>query len=484
MKNYRHAPSAKVDYPNKIAIIGAGVSGLVTAYNLRKDGYDGDISLFEMNASSGGRLMSQKVENDDMVMEFGAGRLHKIRHKKLYNLCMELGLAIIPFNYAAHFQETGSINAIESFAHTDFKSIFLTLRDAVPSYAGQKISFAQFCTKTLGQNILQQLQLQSGYDALSNPNLPAEAGLCILENHPESQSLFYGNMDNWFCIKDGFQRLTHILESRLKNTISMHYQSQLKRIGLLSSEVLIKGSEEFRFETRSGGYSLTFETPVGRFTTNADVVIAAMPLLSIKNIAGWSEVVHDNLSQEIEAIPLIKGFIQFSRPWWKDFNLTNTCLIADTPFRKLYFSESSNAFWFYSDSASAVQAKELMEREGDFPRALLEKHIGYKIPADTTLIKCGWKFWERGVNFFKVKSMKNAKDFSEVAKNLLICSDIFTNHLGWIEGCLTSSDAIIRHLRSRYTQLNMSIATPANFHLFAGQLAFNPPPKVAQPLCE
>jgi monoamine oxidase len=74
----------------RIVIIGGGLSGLVTAYLLKKKGYS-SIKILEANSRLGGRIYTKKVGLADV--ELGATWLWKY-NTQLLNLCRELNIEL------------------------------------------------------------------------------------------------------------------------------------------------------------------------------------------------------------------------------------------------------------------------------------------------------------------------------------------------------------------------------------------------------
>jgi len=72
---------------NKIAVIGAGISGLSCAYELQKKGFKVDV--FEKNNFVGGRMSSRK--KDGWIFDIGANHLSNLYHE-LRSYCKELDI--------------------------------------------------------------------------------------------------------------------------------------------------------------------------------------------------------------------------------------------------------------------------------------------------------------------------------------------------------------------------------------------------------
>ena len=72
----------------KIAIIGAGMSGISAAYQLKKEGFD--VTIFEGRDRLGGRVFS-KPTSDAGIAEIGAGWIHGNKGNPLIDLCEKFG---------------------------------------------------------------------------------------------------------------------------------------------------------------------------------------------------------------------------------------------------------------------------------------------------------------------------------------------------------------------------------------------------------
>ena len=75
----------------KVAIIGSGISGLYSAYYLKKK-YDKNIVLdiYEKKSSVGGRVKVVKFDDIDVIAGAGIGRLNK--DNILFSLCREMNV--------------------------------------------------------------------------------------------------------------------------------------------------------------------------------------------------------------------------------------------------------------------------------------------------------------------------------------------------------------------------------------------------------
>ena len=71
----RHASSQA--YPEKVAVLGGGISGLVSAYFVSQEFPKSKITIHEANKDSGGWIQSRRVQvpGGDVLFEYGARTL-------------------------------------------------------------------------------------------------------------------------------------------------------------------------------------------------------------------------------------------------------------------------------------------------------------------------------------------------------------------------------------------------------------------------
>ncbi len=80
--------------PRKVLIIGAGLSGLVTAYELDKLGFD--VTVLEAQARAGGRILTVRDFDENLYAEAGAARIFH-DHDLTLKYVNEFRLPLVPF---------------------------------------------------------------------------------------------------------------------------------------------------------------------------------------------------------------------------------------------------------------------------------------------------------------------------------------------------------------------------------------------------
>jgi len=101
MLTARYSPAQVFPGPRKILIIGAGLAGLVAAYELNKLSYD--VTVLEAQDRVGGRVLTIRDFNDGLYAEAGAARI-SADHDITLKYVNEFGLPLMPFYPSAeHF---------------------------------------------------------------------------------------------------------------------------------------------------------------------------------------------------------------------------------------------------------------------------------------------------------------------------------------------------------------------------------------------
>ena len=92
-----------------IIIIGGGIAGIYSMYNLQKKYPNLKVLLLEKNERFGGRIYShyEKIDEKDYIMDLGAGRIG-FHHTNMVSLINELKLdkTIIPIENTKNYKET------------------------------------------------------------------------------------------------------------------------------------------------------------------------------------------------------------------------------------------------------------------------------------------------------------------------------------------------------------------------------------------
>ncbi len=243
-------------HSKKVVVIGAGIAGLTTAYQLYKMGFD--VKVYEARERIGGRIFSVFVNGS--IAELGGGNIADGGDAaNIHALISELGLAIeegsVSFKHAFHHQN--ELIYVDELLKKKFKPE--TLKDELYALQQTSASMRELLNQLFSPddplNICLSTRL-AGYEGASAERLSS----CYVE------TLYYmilggicaahqGNETAFQHIQGGNSRLPEALAQKLGNRVHCN-------MPLVS---LVKDQQ---------GYLLTFKDGS---TTRADIVVLALP---------------------------------------------------------------------------------------------------------------------------------------------------------------------------------------------------------------
>ncbi|WP_137939594.1 FAD-dependent oxidoreductase [Chitinivorax sp. B] len=439
----------KSDLQCDIAIVGGGITGLCAAYRIHELLPEHSIRVFERNSIAGGRIFSAPLSTHPEQVDLGAGRYNVRQHTRLHKLIEDLGIRCVPFDYdIAPFQ-----NGLFDHTKAQLREICNGLRLFFESCAPEeqeRWSFWEGANRHLGSIQSNFIITASGYDSLRNPKLPFKHGIDILFNHPETGSLARANSGEWMTPLEGFQSVPNRLASKLSRSCSIDYHHTLRAIQPLP-------------DTPTRKLRLHFDTLAGNKTVDTRHVIHASTVHDFLQIDGCN--LSKAITENIVTVPLVKGYVEYESPWWKSTNIAGQCFTNPSPFRKIYFPRDAPYLLIYADGENALNLKALITNHSN-TLAKFEDTIRHAVPFDVfggrlpQPIKQEWRFWERGICFWEGGLNLLPGDTWSYAPNIHVCSDLFTDHVGWIEGGIVSAEAAAQKVvRLLQYETNMRIGS-------------------------
>lgn len=426
------------DFQCDIAIIGGGISGLYAAYRLHGLLPSSAIRIFERTGAVGGRIYSAKLTTHQEHVDLGAGRYNVSRHLNLHRLIEELGIRCVPFDYdIAPFQ-----NGLFESAREQLRTICGELRRffELCTPKEQEIwSFWEGASRCIGNIKADFIATASGYDSLRNPKLCFKHGIDILLNHPETGSLINNVRGEWMAPLGGFQSVPDRLASKITQICPVEYQSTLRAIHPLSIDSV-------------SGVQLHFETADGNNTVGARQVIYASSIHNFLQLDGCS--LSEEISRSIVDVPLMKGYVEYDAPWWQSTDIAGRCFTNSSPFRKIYFPRHLPYLLVYADGNSALDLRELTKNKSEALKkfeSVVRNAISFNAISGGAPqpLKQVWKFWEHGISFWDSGLNLFPDDVWSYGPGIHVCSDLFTEHVGWVEGGIVSAEAAVRRVASQ-----------------------------------
>ncbi|MEY9841001.1 flavin monoamine oxidase family protein [Streptacidiphilus sp. EB103A] len=342
----------------RIAIIGAGISGLNAALTLADKGVA--CTVYEANPSRiGGRMYSQGSPanpgywDQSQVSEYG-GELVDTGHKAILSLCQRFGLATTPVRHVYGSQADqilwfGGGYYDRAQADTDFKPVWQAIQNDVNggngytptwnSHNAANVTLDQMSVRdwintrvpggyasNLGQFLDVAYAVEYGADTV---NQSSYALLCLLawQANPGSFNI-WGGSDERYHITGGNDQLPHAIAAALPaGTVQQGYT--LNAVVANSD-----GTQTLTFALDGGGTA----------TVTADHTILAVPLPILQQHIDFSKADLDTMMQGVLA-HMTMGYctklnMQFtSRPWagtgpWP--GTSNGEMFSDQPFQQVW----------------------------------------------------------------------------------------------------------------------------------------------------
>ena len=487
---------------NDFIIIGGGIAGLYTMYNILKKLPHSKIILIEKENNSGGRVHT--FTDKYMDVEAGAGRFHE-NNILLIDLIRELGLyskvnkisstaSYAPVDCCGNFfnsvldapkrelysvfnfvmdidnhNGSGDISLPGSqhapfflpFSLNLFEPIFTNILDiglgtenipnaelilrvilaskGEPIKRLQNMSFISYAKTVLTDVEIDFIKSSFGYYS-ELVIMNAHDAIYLMEKHLSPIHPFY-------VLKGG---LSQIIEN-LENKIMKFKNVRIIKGCSVSSIVFSKKNNEFIINCRSSSGG-------SRVTYTSKKCICALPKNALEKLTIFNPI--RNLLDKVQCSPLCRIYSKFPlntknegkrEPWFQGLSklTTNNNLRMIIPMNEAEGIIMSS----YTDNKYARFWKELFDKEGE-PGLnkelirLLQQSTGLDVdtPIKTYIFywPCGVGYWSIGANSENV-SKQMIHPFPEM--DLFVCGEHFSWHnQQWMEGALETSNFVLENL--------------------------------------
>ena len=363
---------SQIDY----LIVGAGVSGLYCAYELKKKGVATKrMHVMERLNRTGGLLKSEIVEINGHKIKQEEGGMRFFKHHKVYNLAVELGLG----EDITEFKMGGSNNLNyvrgKRFTHSQsdeclwfdiyntqnkgdnpyalLNSVFAKIKkindeegDIVTPEDWQRVRLTwkvpdptapdpsaevplykwdfEYLLRQMGLDpeAIKMIQYSLGFRSLFNRDVNAGFGF--------QSELAFSNPDafpdsKFYTLKHGYDQIVEELQSKLEGT-----QVQL------NSEVI-----SFKQDSNEFPINVTYREGDADKEIRCKHLVLAIPKLALKKLAkynpelGESHIFNDHIDSVISH-SLLKVNLYFEHQWWADLNITDGPNYTDLKLGTVY----------------------------------------------------------------------------------------------------------------------------------------------------
>ena len=404
-----------------IIIIGGGISGLYSAYKIKKINPMCKILIIEKNgkAGIGGRANNYIFEGVNVVI--GAGIVRKKKDKLLIKLLNEL--KIEGHEFLAQSQYSKIIK-------TCFvKKIFIFLKKNYKASIDKSKTFKKYALRKLSKDTYKNFVNCSGYSDY--------------ENEDAYDTLHYYGFDDNYSKFIGIGILWKDLVESLVEKIGIENILTSNEVNKINYS---KKDKKFLISTTNNTEDCKFYSK--------KVIIATTASVTKKLISTLNVDINKKIYDQIHGQPFLRLYGKFSKnniELLKNIILTTT--IVGGPIHKIIPINSDKGIYMiaYTDNKGALSLKKYIE-DTEYNRKylcnLLEKSLG--LFKDTLkLLKIKGFYWKEGTHYYDPLSNEfdNRKAFIKVAqmpmKNMRIVGEMICLDQGWTQGALDSVEKVV-----------------------------------------
>jgi len=396
-----------------IIVIGSGISGLYSAYNIKKMFPDINLLVVEKNKRPfiGGRMGIETFYGTDIVIGAGIGR--KATDYLLIELLDELHVPYKPF----------TVNMDYSSNHIDINKIMSELRTQFRKYKNPpSTTFKHFARSQLGDTIYKQFIVSCGFTDYENDDIYEVLYHYQMNNNSSGWiglSIPWNKLLDKLCQKIGYNNIktsTKITEiSKIKSNPCLFKIVTDKEVELHSNKIILA-------TTISTTQRLLHQYPIYK-------QIHGQPFLYV--YAKFNKKSSEIMKQHVPTYTIVPGPLQKVLP-------------MDT--------EKGVYMVAYSDNKNAELLKDKIE---NIPqnRTFFESELEtiFDIPhGSLKIIALRSFYWPIGTHYYaplNKKEFENRRAFVREAQHpepgLLVVGEALSRNQGWTEGALESVHSVL-----------------------------------------
>jgi hypothetical protein len=397
-----------------IIIIGSGISGLYSAYNIKKTNPNISFLILEKYKKNwiGGRTSNDIFYGTEIVTGAGIGRKNK--DKLLHKLLTELGFSLSEYTVNPQYSKL--------MEHVDIKKIVQHLKSEYKNNKNTNLTFKEFATKVLGENLYKKFILSAGYTDYENEDI--------------FETLYhYGIEDNACCWK-----AFHVPWKKM--ILKLYHDIGEKHFKFSSNVIGIKKIQENPCQ-----YQINIENG-NQYTCNK--VIIGSTIDTIRDLLPQHKIYND-----IQGQPFLRLYAKFTK---KSAEIMKEYVKGFTfvpgPLQRIIPMDPNNGVYMiaYNDNNNTNALKKHLKNtkeNRELYEMLLEKSLG--IPNNSLhIIALKDYYWPIGTHYYKPLNKElysSREEFVKKAqhpdKGILVVGEAISRNQGWSEGALESVKAVL-----------------------------------------
>ena len=422
-----------------IIIIGCGISGLNTAYQLLSKNPQLKILLLEKNNYLGGRIktLTKTINNHNYIWEEGAGRLNE-NHKLFLKLIEEFGLSnnlsklnsdITFYPSKGTVYRSSSKKIKEEYKEFINKSPFYYIEKVIKyskkdkKEVMQKYTFKEYCKFVLNEKEIKFILDSFGYYAQ-----------LVKMNAYNALQLFNYGMNprlQFYHLNPGMDIIIKKLEENI-----------IKKNGnlLLNSNVL---NIDYNYSTK------IFEVFLKNIVYRSKFCILAIPKPELLKFNILKNISNELNSINYKSLCRIYSIFKKENIWFKDISKCTTnnnsryIIPIDKENGLIMISYSDSKFANYWNKLDLTDEKLLIDNLKKNIYKTYNRKIENPIYTKVSYWDCAVGFWKKNKDSNIISNII-IHPINDI--NLFICGENYSETQGWIEGALETSFKVVNQI--------------------------------------
>jgi len=399
-----------------IIVVGAGLSGLYSAYNIKKMFPKINLLVLESNQREyiGGRIGNYNFYGEQIVIGAGVGR--RDTNELLIKLLKELDIKYTSFVVDMHYSKQIK-NVI------NVKEYLIKLRTLYNKYKNPpSITFKKFFVEHLGLKDYNDFVVSSGYSDYANEDVYEVLYYYQMEDNASgwtALNISWAKLVSKLCEKIGYQNI--ITSAKVENINKLVDNSFQLTTTINQNKTKMYYSNKVIVATRISS--------VQKFFPRLKIYkeIHGQPFLYI--YAKFDKQSSELMSQLVTTYTIVPGLLQKMIPFSKSVYMIAYCDNKNAEILQKYKENTQKNRRFFE--------KQVEEAIGIIPNSL--KIVGLKD-----------FYWPIGTHYYEpldLKKYKNRIEFIKEAQHpesgILVVGEDVSRKQGWTEGALESVHAVL-----------------------------------------
>jgi len=397
-----------------IIIVGAGLSGLYSAYNIKKMFPKINLLVLESNKIVGGRIGNDIFYGADIVVGAGVGR--KDTNELLIKLLKELDIKYTSFVVNMHYSKQIK-NVI------NVKEYLIKLRTIYNKYKNPpSVTFKKFFVEHLGLKEYNDFVISSGYSDYANEDVYEVLYYYQMEDNASgwtALNISWSKLVYKLCQKIGYQNI--ITSAKVENINKLIDNSFQLTTTINQNKTKMYYSNKVIIATRISS--------VQKFFPRLKIYkeIHGQPFLYI--YAKFDKQSSELISQLVTTYTIVPGLLQKMIPFSKSVYMIAYC-------------DNKNAEILQNYKENTPKNRRFFEKQ-------VEEAIGI-IPNSLKILALKDFYWPIGTHYYEPLDLKkyvNRNEFIKEAQHpesgILVVGEDVSRKQGWTEGALESVHAVL-----------------------------------------